>query len=119
MVYELLKGVGYWSEQHSQYVFTPKSFQAYMANIKARQQNHYDEYYQEMLVKGLAEISNNGFVTKEQLKKFLEDHKFQIGEQDINTIVRVIHQQDKSKEMKEEDLINEPIPYQAIKNLIN
>ena len=120
MVQELLKGVGHWNEQYAQVVFTPKEFKDYMTNVQARQHNPYDEYYQDVLLKGLAESQYHDHVSKEQLKKFLKDHKFNIGEQDINSIVKIIVQGDHNNvSSSQEEFLNEPIPFVAIKKVIN
>ena len=91
-----------------------------MQNVQARQHNPYDEYYQDVLLKGLAESQYHDHVSKEQLKKFLKDHKFNIGEQDINSIVKIILQGDHNNaSSSQEEFLNEPIPFVAIKKVIN
>ena len=73
-----------------------------------------------MLVEGMKTNPRQETMTKEQLMAFLKEHQFKLSEQDINSIINIVHHGDSDKAQKQQnDLSDTPVTFEAIKALIN
>ena len=50
-----------------------------------------------MLIDGMKTTPTQEKMTKEQLKLYLKEHQFKLSEQDINSIINIVHHGDSEK----------------------
>ena len=68
--------------------------------MEQKVENQFDEYFQDMLVNGMRTEPGQDRISKEELKLYLKEHQFKLSEQDINSIINIIHHGDSDKAQK-------------------